>query len=68
MGTVLRSLYRTFVMKRELSQKAKIQEDRKIQGSEIGFFERVAGISLRDKDEKCSHQWGTGSTAAAPLH
>ncbi len=65
-GAVLRSLYRTVVTTRELSQKAKLWIYHsiilpsliyghegwvmtEIQAVEMGFFRRLAGISLRER-------------------
>ncbi|KAI3353447.1 hypothetical protein L3Q82_019975 [Scortum barcoo] len=43
---VMRSVYQTVVVKKELSRKDKIM---RIQAAEMSFLRRVAGRSLRDR-------------------
>ncbi|KAI3365319.1 hypothetical protein L3Q82_010409, partial [Scortum barcoo] len=58
-SAVIRSVYRTVVVKKELSRKAKALDSR---------FTGVAGRSLRDRGEKLGHreELSSGRDAAAP--
>ena len=87
-SAVMRALYRSGVVKKELSRKAKLSIYRsiyiptltyghklgvvtesmrsQIQAAEMSCLWRVAGLSLRDKEEEIRHLEGARSRAAAP--